>query len=163
MASIQQSIGGLTGSIFAATAMGSHLIQGSPEYQAGKKYKAGTKLAEKTGEPLKEELAAHDLAQQKAEELLGEAVLLNPTEKHQRAYSEQVEYNKELREAGEDWDRQLRQKEQRDIEEEEARRQIGRIIMEAGRRDLSRQTTLDYASQIEKYQKEFAARGGNQQ
>ena len=149
MASIQQSIGGLTGSIFAATAMGSHLVQGTPEYQAYKKYRMGMKLAEQTGEPLKEELNAHDLAQQRAEEYLGEAVLLNPTEKYQRAYSEQVEYNREMRENAEDWERQL----QAEQERKRASEQFARMVMTVDQRDLSRRQT-------ESYQQEFERRRG---
>lgn len=161
MASIQQSIGGLTGSIFAATAMGSHLIQGSPEYQAGKIEKEAEKL--RVGSM---DTAAEEVGYEKSRELEEKAAKLAPTPERLARVQEIQWEREEEAEIEQKRQKNYQQKQalkQRDIEEEEARRQIGRIIMEAGRRDLSRQTTLDYASQIEKFQKEFAAKGGNQQ
>lgn len=149
MASIQQSIGGLTGSIFAATAMGSHLIQSSPEYRAGKIEKEAEKLRQ-AGMGTRNEDAVYE----RYRDMIQEAARISPTaERVSEAYDIDLERAEEADWKSRDQKKYQEMKAARQAEQEKQRAsdQFVRMVMAMGQRDLSRQQTESYQQEFQRW------------
>ena len=145
MASIQQSASGLAGSIFAATALGSHLFQQTPEGQARKLESRADKLLRAEVGGASEEGEIYE----EARTLEVEAAKMAPNERRLKR-AEDI-----LQERREDVAYEKKQ------ERERASSQIRRSIIEIGRQSLSDQQTKSWQDQLEEAKKTLANLGDN--